>query len=83
LGWDISGRHQGFTIDDVDMQGVLRPAHDHVSFRTEGHYRPVGLIERGRARQGETVSIYCGGTSVRCRISNPTFYDPANEKLQA
>jgi sarcosine oxidase subunit alpha len=48
-----------------------------------GHSIGLALIERGRARQGETVSIYCGDTPIRCRISNPTFYDPANEKLQA
>jgi len=43
----------------------------------------LALIERGYARNGETVSVYCEGNIVRCRISNPTFYDPSNEKLQA
>jgi sarcosine oxidase, subunit alpha len=43
----------------------------------------LALIERGYARHGEVVSVYCGGATVRCRISNPTFYDPSNERLQA
>jgi sarcosine oxidase subunit alpha len=43
----------------------------------------LALIERGYARQGETVSVFCDGNIVRCRISNPAFYDPRNERLQA
>jgi sarcosine oxidase, subunit alpha len=43
----------------------------------------LALIERGYARQGETVSVYCGGTIIPCRISTPVFYDPTNERLQA
>jgi len=74
---------------------VLSPGHSKPPCPTEGYvtsacFSPsvgqsigLALIERGRARQGETVSIYCGGAPVRCRISGPTFYDPANEKLQA
>ena len=74
---------------------VLSPGHSKPPCPTEGYVtsacfsQSVGqsiglaLIERGRMRLGETVSVYCGGTPVRCRITNPTFYDPANEKLQA
>lgn len=74
---------------------ALSPGHSKPPCPTEGYvtsacFSPsvgqsigLALIERGRARQGETVSIYCGGTPVRCRITSPTFYDPANEKLQA
>jgi sarcosine oxidase subunit alpha len=43
----------------------------------------LALIERGYSRTGEIVSVYSGGTLSRGRISSPTFYDPANEKLQA
>jgi sarcosine oxidase subunit alpha len=43
----------------------------------------LALLERGYARHGETVSVYSGGNVIPCRVSNPTFYDPKNERLQA
>jgi sarcosine oxidase, subunit alpha len=43
----------------------------------------LALIEQGSQRDGETVSVYCDGEIIRCRICNPTFYDPSNERLQA
>jgi sarcosine oxidase subunit alpha len=48
-----------------------------------GSYVGLALIERGHARHGETVAVYCGGPVIRCRIANPTFYDSGNERLQA
>ena len=48
-----------------------------------GHWIGLALIERGHARHGEKVSVYCGGKIVQCRIGSPTFYDPASERLQA
>ena len=48
-----------------------------------GHWIGVALLERGHSRQGETVSVYSGGRTVRCRVTNPTFYDPGNQRLQA
>jgi sarcosine oxidase subunit alpha len=43
----------------------------------------LALLERGYARHGEVVSVYAGGATTPCRVSNPTFYDPSNERLQA
>jgi sarcosine oxidase subunit alpha len=43
----------------------------------------LALIERGYEREGETVSVYCDGHIVRCRISKPVFYDPSNARLRA
>ena len=48
-----------------------------------GHWIGLALIERGHARHGEIVSVYCGGTVVRCRVGSTTFHDPANARLQA
>jgi sarcosine oxidase subunit alpha len=42
----------------------------------------LALIERGRARIGEIVAVYCAGRIVRCRIGSPAFYDPTHERLQ-
>jgi sarcosine oxidase subunit alpha len=47
-----------------------------------GEYIGLALIQRGRERGGELVMVYSGGTVVRCRIQNPTFYDPSNQRLQ-
>jgi sarcosine oxidase subunit alpha len=72
---------------------IMAPDHDRVPCPTEGYvtsacFSPsvgqsiaLALVERGYERYGETVSVYCGGTIVRCRICNPTFYDPGNERL--
>ncbi|HEY0680992.1 MAG TPA: 2Fe-2S iron-sulfur cluster-binding protein [Steroidobacter sp.] len=43
----------------------------------------LALLERGHAREGEMVNVYCDSALVSCRISNPTFYDPTNQRLQA
>jgi sarcosine oxidase, subunit alpha len=48
-----------------------------------GQWIGLALLERGHSRKGETVSVYCGGKTVRCRVTNPTFYDPDNRRLQA
>jgi sarcosine oxidase subunit alpha len=74
---------------------ILSPGHANPPCPTEGYVtsacfspsvgRSIGLalIERGYSRHGEIVSVYSGATPVRCRISNPNFYDPTNERLQA
>jgi sarcosine oxidase, subunit alpha len=41
----------------------------------------LALVERGFAREGETVAVYSSGKIVRGRISRPVFYDPRNERL--
>jgi sarcosine oxidase, subunit alpha len=73
---------------------ILSPGHTRPPCPTQGYvtsacFSPavresigLALIERGAARLGETVSVYCLGTLIRCRIASPTFYDPANERLQ-
>jgi sarcosine oxidase, subunit alpha len=43
----------------------------------------LGLLERGYQREGETVSVFSSGSIVRCRVCNPTFYDPKNARLYA
>jgi len=43
----------------------------------------LALIERGRARMGESVLVYAGGSVTRCRITRPVFYDPDNLRLQS
>ena len=42
----------------------------------------LALLERGYTRYGEVVSVYCAGTTIQCRVSNPNFYDSGNERLQ-
>ncbi len=73
---------------------VLAAGHTRAPARTEGYvtsacFSPsvgewigLALIERGHSRHGETVSVYCGGSIVRCRITQPIFYDPGNQRLQ-
>ncbi|MBL8266537.1 glycine cleavage T C-terminal barrel domain-containing protein, partial [Steroidobacter sp.] len=73
---------------------ILAPGHSTVPCPTEGYvtsacFSPsvrqsigLALIQRGHAREGEIVTVYLGGALVRCRISNPTFYDPSNQRLQ-
>jgi sarcosine oxidase subunit alpha len=43
----------------------------------------LALLQRGHQRHGEIVSVYSAGATVRCRVCNPTFYDPKNERLYA
>ena len=48
-----------------------------------GKWIGMALIERGQSRDGETVTVYSNGTYVRCKITNPNFYDPENARLHA
>jgi sarcosine oxidase subunit alpha len=41
----------------------------------------LGMIEGGRARMGETVTLYDRGRLSRATICAPVFHDPAGEKL--
>lgn len=43
----------------------------------------LGLLERGFERKGETVTVFDDGRSFDVRISDPVFYDPAGEKMNA
>jgi sarcosine oxidase subunit alpha len=87
----------GIVAQDGTLQvggRVMSPGHSQVPCPTEGYVtsacwspsmaKSIGLalIERGRARMGEIVAVYCAGRIVRCRIAAPTFYDPTHERLQ-
>lgn len=50
---------------------------------TLGKWIGLALIVRGNERKGETVRVYGGGSIVRCRLTNPTFYDAENMRLNA
>ena len=43
----------------------------------------LGLLERGFERKGETVTVFDDGRTFDVRITDPTFYDPAGEKMNA
>ena len=45
--------------------------------------RPIGLglLERGRARRGETVSIFDEGRVFQARVVDPRFYDPRGNRM--
>ncbi len=86
----------GLTLSEgvLEVGGrIMKPGHARPPCPTEGYvtsacYSPslgrfvgLALLERGRERDGEEVSIYGEGEVVRARICNPTFYDPKNERL--
>ena len=43
----------------------------------------LGLLERGFARKGQTVTVFDDGRTFEVRITDPVFVDPAGEKLNA
>jgi sarcosine oxidase subunit alpha len=43
----------------------------------------LGLLERGFERKGETVTVFDNGRTFDVRITDPVFYDPAGEKMNA
>ena len=43
----------------------------------------LGLLEGGFARKGETVTVFDDGRTFDVRITDPTFYDPGGEKMNA
>ena len=43
----------------------------------------LGLIERGFERKGETVTAFDDGRTFDVRITDPAFYDPTGEKINA
>jgi sarcosine oxidase subunit alpha len=47
--------------------------------------RPIalGLVERGRARKGETIELYHLGASLKATICAPCFLDPDGARLNA
>ena len=50
---------------------------------TLGHPIALGLIENGRARIGEEITIWHGEELTRARITAPCFFDPEGERLHA
>ena len=43
----------------------------------------LGLIESGFERKGETVAVFDDGRTFDVRITDPAFYDPTGEKINA
>jgi sarcosine oxidase subunit alpha len=43
----------------------------------------LGLLERGFERKGEVVTVFDDGRTFNVRITNPVFYDPTGEKMNA
>jgi len=43
----------------------------------------LGLLERGFERKGETVTVFDDGRTFDVRITDPAFYDPTGEKMNA
>jgi sarcosine oxidase subunit alpha len=43
----------------------------------------LGLLERGFERKGEIVAVFDEGRSFDVRITDPVFYDPDGEKMNA
>jgi sarcosine oxidase subunit alpha len=43
----------------------------------------LGLLERGFERKGETVTVFDDGRTFDVRISDPVFYDPTGENMNA
>jgi sarcosine oxidase subunit alpha len=43
----------------------------------------LGLLERGFERKGETVPVFDEGRIFDVRITDPVFYDPSGDKMNA
>ena len=43
----------------------------------------MALIENGRARMGEKVSLWVDGAAVRAEVTSPVFFDPDGGRLHA
>ena len=43
----------------------------------------LGLLERGFDRKGETVTVFDDGRTFDVRITDPAFYDPTGENMNA
>jgi sarcosine oxidase subunit alpha len=43
----------------------------------------LGLLERGHARTGETVTVFDEGRIVQARVVTPMFFDPRGERMNA
>ncbi len=43
----------------------------------------LGLLERGFERKGEIVTVFDDGRTFDVRITDPVFYDPTGEKMNA
>ncbi len=43
----------------------------------------LGLLERGFERKGEIVTVFDEGRTFDVRITDPSFYDPTGEKMNA
>ncbi|TDJ34190.1 MAG: sarcosine oxidase subunit alpha family protein [Gammaproteobacteria bacterium] len=71
----VTSQGQGRRSEGVVTSACYSP----ILERTVG----LGLLEGGFGRKGETVTVFDEGRTFSARISDPVFYDPAGEKLNA
>lgn len=50
---------------------------------TLGEYIALGMIERGRSRHGERVTLFSTGTTVTARVVDPVFFDRPGARIHA
>jgi sarcosine oxidase, subunit alpha len=67
-GTGQSRRSEGF---------VTSACHSPVLGRTIG----LGLLERGAARLGDSVTVFDQGRTIVARVVQPAFYDPNGERM--
>jgi sarcosine oxidase subunit alpha len=48
---------------------------------TLGRYVGLGLLERGRERTNEIVTVFDEGRTMQVRVVKPAFYDPSGERM--
>ncbi len=48
---------------------------------TLGAHIGLGMLRRGRARLGETITIFENGATTRAEVVSPVHYDPIGERL--
>jgi sarcosine oxidase subunit alpha len=50
---------------------------------TLGHGVALAMLEGGRARHGQTLRVPMPGGDIKVRVTEPVFYDPKGERLNA
>ena len=71
----VTPQNQGFRSQGMVTSACFSPTLN----RSIG----LGLIERGFERKGEIVTVFDDGRTFDVRITDPVFYDPTGEKINA
>jgi len=71
----VTPQNQGFRSQGMVTSACFSPTLN----RSIG----LGLIERGFERKGEIVTVFDDGRTFDVRITDPVFYDPNGEKINA